>query len=109
MYKLKTFEITRNLKRGDIETMLLWMIVIIMIIIAFIVAIIHSLDENARRKDVTKTKMINVRQTGASGIVNQTFLYETTFIVYYKDGTHTVETVSNNSAKYRDYLKKLEV
>ena len=49
---------------------------------------------------------------GAASAKKKTVVKEshtTTFMVYYEDGTHKAETVSNSSALYEIYMSKLEM
>ena len=56
---------------------------------------------------ITKTKLLtsNPRSTGR---MNGSFYTETTFMVYYSDGTHKTVTVKNDTMEYKSYMDKLE-
>ena len=89
------------------------MMIIIVIAIAFIFVRTCggtiSGDGSRKYDDIVRTKIINVNKTGASGAVSRSFSYETTFVIYYKDGTHIGKTVMNGGREYKEYLKRLEV
>lgn len=56
---------------------------------------------------ITKTKLLtsNPRSTNR---MNGRFYTETTFMVYYSDGTHKTVTVKNDTMEYKSYMDKLE-
>ena len=56
---------------------------------------------------ITKTKLLtsNPHYTGR---MNGRFYTETTFIIYYSDGTHKTVTVKNDTMEYKSYMDKLE-
>jgi len=55
--------------------------------------------------DHTKILTSNVKSTGR---LNGSFYTETTFMLYYKDGTHKAVTIRNGTSEYDQYMSKLE-
>ena len=76
---------------------------------AIVGAIVIYFDYVNEEDKIRKTKIIDTRVTGITGTVNRYIKRETTFVVYYKDGTHKIVKVMNGGMEYKMYLKYLEI
>ena len=54
---------------------------------------------------ILKTKILNRNKKFIS---NRKYYHETTFMIYYTDGTHTAQTIENGTGLYDNYMSKLE-
>lgn len=83
-----------------------FMIFLIVFGVCFVV-ILMKIDATKIKNTVLKTKILtsNPHHTGR---MNGMFYIETTFMVYYKDGTHTAKTIRNGTPEYDLYMSKLE-
>ncbi len=64
-----------------------------------------TVEKQAKR--IEKTKIL-ASAPHCTGRLNGTFYTETTFMVYYSDGTHKTVTVKNDTMEYKSYMSKLE-
>lgn len=66
-----------------------------------------KIDATKMKNTVLKTKILatNPHHTGR---MNGYFYTETTFMVYFKDGTHKAVTIKNGTSEYDLYMSKLE-
>lgn len=83
-----------------------FMIFLIAFGVCFVV-ILMKIDTTKMNNTVLRTKILtsNPRHTGR---MNGMFYIETTFMVYYKDGTHKAKTIKNGTPEYDLYMSKLE-
>lgn len=74
---------------------------------ACLVGVCMKIDTTKTKNTVLKTKILttNPRHTGR---MNGMFYMETTFMVYYRDGTHKAKTIKNGTAEYDLYMSMLE-
>lgn len=83
-----------------------WAIVGGVFVIVFgIIAGKATVTVNAREIEKTKILASNPHPTGS---MNRSFYIETTFMLYYKDGSHKAVTVRNGTMEYDSYMSKLE-
>lgn len=64
-----------------------------------------TVEKQAKR--IEKTKIL-ASAPHSTGRLNGTFYTETTFMIYYSDGTHKAVTVKNDTMEYKSYMSKLE-
>ena len=71
------------------------------------VLILIKIDTTRTKNKVLKTKILatNPHHTGRT---NGYFYTETTFMVYFKDGTHKAVTIKNGTSEYDLYMSMLE-
>ena len=60
-----------------------------------------------KAQEIERTKIL-ASTPHSTGRLNGTFYTETTFMLYYKNGTHKAATVRNGSIEYNSYMGKLE-
>ena len=66
----------------------------------------HYSNSMARyRARVLKTKVLSRNKKFIS---NRKYYHETTFMIYYTDGTHTAQTIEDGTGLYDSYMSKLE-
>ena len=85
---------------------LFFIIIIISFLSVGLIAAHHYRTEQQRIDHVVKTKLIttNIRHNRCCEYI------ETTFMLYYKDGTHEAKTIdTNNRRLYDAYMSKIEM
>lgn len=83
-----------------------FMIFLIIFAICF-VAIFMKIDTAKTKNTVLKTKILATNSHHTCRM-NGYFYTETTFMVYFKDGTHKAVTIKNGTSEYDLYMSKLE-
>ena len=76
---------------------------------AIVCAILIWVDSVNEESKILKTKILKTDTVGTVGIIHTRICRETTFVVYYKDGTHKIVTEATGNMGYKMYLKYLEV
>lgn len=87
--------------------MSIWVVVVLAIVGVLFSICAGDLTVKKKAIQITKTKLLtsNPHYTGRA---NGSFYTETTFMVYYSDGTHKTVTVKNSTTEYKSYMDKLE-
>lgn len=89
------------------DRMTMGFIIFLIVFAVCFVGIFMKIDTMKTNNTVLRTKILtsNPRHTGR---MNGMFYIETTFMVYYKDGTHKAKTIKNGTPEYDLYMSKLE-
>ena len=83
-----------------------WAILCGIFVVAFgLIASKKTVSKNAEQ--IVRTKILT-STPHSTGRMNGSFYIETTFMLYYKDGSHKAVTVKNGTMEYDSYMSKLE-
>lgn len=84
-----------------------WIIAVVSVLGVVLALVAGRISLNKESETILRTKILseNLRYTGR---LNGSFYTETTFMLYYTDGSHKAVTVKNGTMEYNSYMSKLE-